>query len=97
MPMVAKYGYKTFHKGQIRIFGGKNNYIKIKNITRDNFTNLCLNERNKECKYFYHTRSNSIKKEDINNSITHIIWKNKLKDKTIIELESYGKNYTVNN
>ncbi len=97
MPMVAKYGYKTFHKGQIRIFGGKNNYIKIKNIARDNFTNLCLNERNKECKYFYHTRSNSIKKEDINNSITHIIWKNKLKDKTIIELESYGKDYTVNN
>ena len=96
MPIVAGYGYKTFHKGQIRVFGGKNNFIKIKNISKDNFTNLCLNERNKDCKYFYHTRSNSIKEKDIDNKTIHIIWKNKLKDKSIIELESYGKNYVIN-
>lgn len=96
MPLVAEYGYKTFHKGEIRVFGGKNNFIKIKNITRDNFTNLCLNELNKECAYFYHTRSNSIKEKDIDNATTHIIWKNKVKDKSIIELESFGKNYVIN-
>lgn len=96
MPLVAEYGYKTFHKGEIRVFGGKNNFIKIKNITRNNFTNLCLNERNKDCKYFYHTRSNSIKEKDIDNKTLHIIWKNKLKDKSIIELESFGKNYVIN-
>lgn len=96
MPLVAEYGYKTFHKGEIRVFGGKNNFIKIKNITRNNFTNLCLNELNKECAYFYHTRSNSIKEKDIDNKTMHIIWKNKLKDKSIIELESYGKNYVIN-
>lgn len=96
MPLVAEYGYKTFHKGEIRVFGGKNNFIKIKNITRNNFTNLCLNELNKECAYFYHTRSNSIKEKDIDNKTLHIIWKNKVKDKSIIELESFGKNYVIN-
>ena len=96
MPLVAEYGYKTFHKGEIRVFGGKNNFIKIKNITRDNYTNLCINKKNKECAYFYHTRSNSIKEKDIDNKTLHIIWKNKLKDKSIIELESYGKNYVIN-
>lgn len=96
MPLVAEYGYKTFHKGEIRVFGGKNNFIKIKNITRDNYTNLCINKTNKECAYFYHTRSNSIKEKDIDNKTLHIIWKNKLKDKSIIELESYGKNYVIN-
>ena len=96
MPLVAEYGYKTFHKGEIRVFGGKNNFIKIKNITRDNYTNLCINKKNKECAYFYHTRSNSIKEKDIDNKTIHIIWKNKLKDKSIIELESYGKNYVIN-
>ncbi len=96
MPLVAEYGYKTFHKGEIRVFGGKNNFIKIKNITRDNYTNLCINKKNKECAYFYHTRSNSIKEKDIDNATTHIIWKNKVKDKSIIELESYGKNYVIN-
>lgn len=96
MPVVASYGYKTFHKGEIRVFGGKNNFIKIKDISKDNFTNLCLNEKNKECKYFYHTRSNSIKEKDIDNSTIHIIWKNKLQDKSIIELEKYGQNYLVN-
>ena len=96
IPLVAEYGYKTFHKGEIRVFGGKNNFIKIKNITRDNYTNLCINKKNKECAYFYHTRSNSIKEKDIDNATTHIIWKNKVKDKSIIELESYGKNYVIN-
>lgn len=96
MPLVAEYGYKTFHKGEVRVFGGKNNFIKIKNITRDNYTNLCINKKNKECAYFYHTRSNSIKEKDIDNATTHIIWKNKVKDKSIIELESYGKNYVIN-
>ena len=96
MPLVAEYGYKTFHEGEIRVFGGKNNFIKIKNITRDNYTNLCINKKNKECAYFYHTRSNSIKEKDIDNATTHIIWKNKVKDKSIIELESYGKNYVIN-
>ena len=96
MPLVAEYGYKTFHKDEIRVFGGKNNFIKIKNITRDNYTNLCINKKNKECAYFYHTRSNSIKEKDIDNKTLHIIWKNKLKDKSIIELESYGKNYVIN-
>ena len=68
----------------------------IVDLTRDNYTNLCINKKNKECAYFYHTRSNSIKEKDIDNATTHIIWKNKVKDKSIIELESYGKNYVIN-
>ncbi len=95
MPLAAKYGYKTFDSGEIKVFGGKNNYIKIKNISRDNFTNLCLNEYNGKCKYFYHTKSNTIKKKDIDNKTIHIIWKNKYKHKTIIEIENTG-GYSTN-
>lgn len=95
LPFVAKYGYKTFDNGEIRVFGGNNNFIKIKNISRDNFTNTCLNKYNNKCKYFYHTKSNTIKEKDINNNVTHIIWKNKYKHKSIIEIEKNG-NYLVN-
>ncbi len=93
MPEVAKYGIKTFDYGSITVFGGKNNFIKIKQTGKDNYTNLCLNEYNKTCKYFYHTRSNSIKKDDIDENITHIIWKNNIHDKSIIEIEQYGSYY----
>ena len=68
---------------------------QIKNKGRDNFTNLCINEYNNKCSYIYHTRSNSIKVSDINDNITHIIWKNKIHDKSIIEIEKYGT-YTFN-
>ena len=95
MPIVAKYGIKIFDYGCIKVFGGSNNYIKIKNKGRDNFTNLCINEYNNKCSYIYHTRSNSIKESDINDNITHIIWKNKIHDKSIIEIEKYGT-YTFN-
>ena len=93
MPTAAKYGVKVFDYGSITVFGGKNNYIKIKNIGKDNFTNLCLNEYNKKCSYFYHTRSNSIKNNDIHDNITHIIWKNNISDKSIIEISKYGSFY----
>lgn len=95
MPIVAKYGIKVFDYGYIKVFGGSNNYIKIKKKGRDNFTNLCINEYNNKCSYIYHTRSNSIKESDINDNITHIIWKNKIHDKSIIEIEKYGT-YTFN-
>ena len=93
MPIVAKYGVKVFDYGSITVFGGKNNFIKIKNTGKDNFTNLCLNEYNKKCSYFYHTRSNSIKSDDINDNITHIIWKNNISDKSIIEISRHGSYY----
>ncbi len=93
MPTAAKYGVKVFDYGSITVFGGKNNYIKIKNIGKDNFTNLCLNKYNKKCSYFYHTRSNSIKNNDIHDNITHIIWKNNISDKSIIEISKYGSFY----
>ena len=32
MPTAAKYGVKVFDYGSITVFGGKNNYIKIKAI-----------------------------------------------------------------
>lgn len=93
MPAAAKYGVKKFDYGSITVFGGKNNYIKIINTGKDNFTNLCLNEYNKKCRYFYHTRSNSIKKEDIYDNVTHIIWKNNINDKSIIEISKHGAFY----
>lgn len=93
MPEIAKYGVKVFDYGLITVFGGKNNFIKIKNTGKDNFTNLCLNEYNKKCSYFYHTRSNSIKSDDINDNITHIIWKNNISDKSIIEISRHGSYY----
>ncbi len=90
MPAAAKYGVKVFDYGSITVFGGKNNFIKIKNTGKDNFTNLCLNEYNKKCSYFYHTRSNSVNYDDIHDNITHIIWKNNISDKSIIEISKYG-------
>ncbi len=93
MPAAAKYGVKVFDYGLITVFGGKNNFIKIKNTGKDNFTNLCLNEYNKKCSYFYHTRSNSVKSDDINDNITHIIWKNNISDKSIIEISKQGTYY----
>ena len=93
MPAAAKYGVKVFDYGSITVFGGKNNFIKIKNTGNDNFTNLCLNEYNKKCSYFYHTRSNSIKYDDINDNITYIIWKNNISDKSIIEISKQGTYY----
>lgn len=95
MPITAKYGYKYYDYGSIKIFGGKNNYIKIKEIGTD-FHNLCLNERNKDCDYFYHTRSNSVKKGDIESGITHILWKNNIKDESIIEIDAKG-GFIINN
>lgn len=93
IPEIAKYGIKRFDYGSITVFGGKNNYLKIKNTGKDDFTDLCLNEYNKNCKYFYHTRSNSIKKDDIKDNITHIVWKNDIHDKSIIEINQNGSYY----
>lgn len=90
MPILAKYGHKTFDYGQIKIFGGKNNYIKIKNIGT-NFKEICLNYVNDDCKYFYHTKSNSVKKNDIKEDLTHIVWKNKFQDKSILEISKTGQ------
>lgn len=93
MPIIAKYGTKIYDYGTITIYGGNNNFIKIKNIGKDNFTNTCLNMYNSKCQYFFHTKSNSINKSDIKDNVTHIIWKNKLHDKSIIELEQHGSYY----
>lgn len=90
MPILAEYGYKTFDYGMIKIFGGKNNYIKIKNIGT-NFKKVCLNNMEGNCKYFYHTKSNSVKQKDIKTGLTHILWKNKLKDKSILEISETGQ------
>lgn len=90
MPAAAKYGIKVFDYGSITVFGGKNNFIKIKNTGKDNFTNLCFNKHNKQCSYFYHTRSNSVNYDDIHDNITHIIWKNNIQDKSIIEISKSG-------
>lgn len=95
IPFAAKYGVKTFDYGDIRIFSGENNYIKIKENGK-NFTNICLNEKKSDCKFLYHTRSDSVRKNDLDVSITHIIYKNKLKDPTIYEFSTTG-DITVKN
>ena len=87
--MAAKYGIKEFDYGSIRIFGSKNNYIRIKE-QGENFTNICLNEKDKECFILYHTSSNSITKKDLDNKTLHIIYKNKLEDRNIYELSKTG-------
>lgn len=89
LPLTAKYGVKVFDYGDIRIFGGQNGYIRIKTIGRE-FSNICLNEKNKECEFFYHTRSNSVTKKSIDNKTLHIVYKNKLEDKSIYTLSATG-------
>lgn len=89
VPFAAKYGIKTFDYGDIRIFNGENNYIKIKEKGK-HFTNICLNEKNSDCRFIYHTRSGSVRKKDLDTTTTHIIYKNKLIDPSIYEFSKTG-------
>lgn len=90
LPIAARYGVKTFDYGDIRIFGGENGYIRVKTVGKDNFTDICLNEKDKDCSFLYHTRSNSVSKKAIDNKTVHIIYKNKIEDKSIYVLSKTG-------
>lgn len=89
LPLAAKYGVKTFDYGNIQVFNGENNYIRLKETGND-FNGICLNEKNKDCRFFYHTRSNSVTAKDVDGKTLHIIYKNKIKDKTIYEFSQTG-------
>ncbi len=89
IPAIAKYGVKEFDYGSVRIFGGENNYIKIKNEGID-FYNICLNKHDEACKVIYMTRSNTINKSNINDNATYIIYKNDYKSNNIIEIFNSG-------
>ena len=89
LPLAAKYGIKTFDYGTVRIFGGENLYIKVKE-TGYEFTNICVNDRNNNCSVVYHTRSNSVRKKDLLDGVLHVIYKSTLKDNSIITLTEKG-------
>ena len=89
MPIAARYGIKTFDYGQIRLFGGENLYLKIKEQGTE-FTNLCVNKKTHPCDIIYHTRSNAVRKKDLNDANLIITTKSKLKDNKIIALYDSG-------
>lgn len=89
LPIAAKYGIKTFDYGQIKIFGGENLYLKIKE-QGTKFTNICVNTKTHPCEIIYHTRSNSVRKKDLNDANLIITTKSKLKDDKIITLYDSG-------
>lgn len=89
VPLVSKYGIKTFDYGKIRIFGGENLYFKIKEVGT-NFTNICINDVTHNCSILYHTRSNSIRQKDLNDDKLHIIHKSKIIGENILVLNDIG-------
>ncbi len=89
LPYAAKYGVKTFDYGTIRIFGGENLYIGVKE-TGYKFTNICVNDKNGDCAVVYHTRSNSVRRKDLSDGALHVVYKSSLKDGGIITLADRG-------
>jgi len=85
----ARLGIKKFDKGYVSVFGTVNNYLKISKETQ-NFTDICINEKEDRCKIIYHTRSNTVRKKDIGDGLLHIVYKNKNKGENIVELVKTG-------
>ncbi|MBQ3033265.1 MAG: hypothetical protein IJD28_02695, partial [Deferribacterales bacterium] len=54
------------------------------------FTNLCVNKKTHPCDIIYHTRSNAVRKKDLNDANLIITTKSKLKDNKIISLYDSG-------
>jgi competence protein ComEC len=88
VPEAGRLGIKTFDYGRIRIFDGKNLYLKIKNPEK--FTGLvCINEDG--CPFVYYTRSGSLKQPLSPNTLFYIIYKNKQVDPRIILQADSGR------
>jgi competence protein ComEC len=95
IPFLAKININKFDEGTLKIFGGKNYFLKIKEkLTK--FENLCINESNRQCPFVLYTKSNRINKFNIDNEKIYIIYKNRYKSKNIYELKKY-KNIKIIN
>jgi competence protein ComEC len=89
LPAAAKLGIRNFDYGSIRIFDGKNLYIKIKDA--GNRTGIVCVNSDDGCPYVYFTRSNSLKPPLRDETKNYIIYKNKAVDERIILLSETGE------
>jgi competence protein ComEC len=89
LPAAAKLGIRKFDYGSIRIFDGKNLYIKIKDA--DNRTGIVCVNSDDGCPYAYFTRSNSLKPPLREETENYIIYKNKPIDDRLILLSETGE------
>jgi competence protein ComEC len=89
LPTAAKLGVRKFDYGSIRIFDGKNLYLKIRDT--DNRTGVVCVNSDDGCPYVYITRSNTLKSPLRDETINYIIYKNKPVDERIILLSETGE------
>jgi competence protein ComEC len=89
LPVAAKLGIRKFDYGNIRIFDGKNLYLKIKDT--DNRTGVVCVNSDDGCPYVYFTRSNTLKPPLRDGTVNYIIYKNKAADDRIILLSETGE------
>ncbi|MDR2105098.1 MAG: ComEC/Rec2 family competence protein [Deferribacteraceae bacterium] len=89
LPAAAKLGIRSFDYGKIRIFDGKNLYIKIKDETNQTGI-VCINSDD-GCPYAYFTRSNLLKPPLRQETKNYIIYKNNPIDERIILLSETGE------
>lgn len=73
LPYLAELGVRRADTGTIHIYGDKNIFIPIKNVSED-YGSVCVNRVDENCKAVYHTRSNTYKCDD---SLVHILYKNR--------------------
>jgi competence protein ComEC len=89
LPYLAKLNVRNFDYGKIKIFGGKNYFINVKNKGVI-FDDISINKKLSDVKYVYLTKSNSINSTNIDYDKKYIIYKNKFKADNIIELKKSG-------
>lgn len=90
LPFIATLGINSFDSGQVRVFGGKNNFIKIKQVT-DKFDGICINSTSDNCSVIFITKSNTLKKSEIDNQKKYIIYKNYFESDNIYQISQTGK------
>lgn len=90
LPFIAELGINKFDTGQIRIYGGKNNFIKIDTPAKS-VENICINENKDHCNIVFMTKSNSLHKSNIDNRKKYIIYKNRIEAENIYQLSKTGK------
>ena len=95
IPFLAELKINNFDEGKLKIFGGKNYFLKVsKKLTH--FNNLCINTSNNNCSYVFMTKSNKLNGFNIDNEKKYIVYKNKFKADNIYELK-YAKLIKIEN
>jgi competence protein ComEC len=89
LPYLAELNVRNFDYGKIKIFGGKNYFINVKNKGVI-FDDISINKKLSDVKYVYLTKSNSINSNNKDYDKKYIIYKNKFRADNIIELKKSG-------